>query len=380
MILDEAHVIKNRNTRTFAAVTALREQFEGCLTLTGTPLDNTWEDGYALLSLLKGHPITSFKIFQKIFKENKRPLTLSWITSNSSCRGGEARRRVARPLRRNKKDDAAGCAHHIEAQQYAYHPMLVQLKVAHKGLTEYMRQEDTDDAPPSDTDAQALAQVSERCQLLEQGRNSLSRRVKVVLDTIRQHLDVRLDDSFTIADESVWFLDIVAIALMKVIIRSITIHTVANTTIPIPPHHQKDSTCSLQVLAFDVDDGGRNHGRSKQLDESIDEENRSQSSFMTSELRTVPLRSTRWRYKARRTRSTPVSFPPSLEIEALSMWHFTAWTGASGGLGARVCVNHKAHKKLAINMIRFRETKDNSGQVLVSYPKEGLNYDNFLKG
>ncbi|KAJ4029167.1 hypothetical protein NW761_005702 [Fusarium oxysporum] len=70
MILDEAHVIKNRNTRTFAAVTALREQFEGCLTLTGTPLDNTWEDGYALLSLLKGHPITSFKIFQKIFKES----------------------------------------------------------------------------------------------------------------------------------------------------------------------------------------------------------------------------------------------------------------------------------------------------------------------
>ncbi|KAI3582252.1 P-loop containing nucleoside triphosphate hydrolase protein [Fusarium oxysporum f. sp. albedinis] len=70
MILDEAHVIKNRNTRTFAAVTALREQFEGCLTLTGTPLDDTWEDGYALLSLLKGHPITSFKIFQKIFKES----------------------------------------------------------------------------------------------------------------------------------------------------------------------------------------------------------------------------------------------------------------------------------------------------------------------
>jgi hypothetical protein len=101
----------------------------------------------------------------------KRPITLSWITSNSSCRGGEARnhearRRVARPLRRNKKDDAAGCAHLIEAQQYAYHPMLVHLKVAHKGLTEYMRQEDIDDAPPSDTNAQALAQVPEWCQLL----------------------------------------------------------------------------------------------------------------------------------------------------------------------------------------------------------------------
>lgn len=77
MVLDEAHVIKNRNIRTFAAVTALREQFEGYLTLTGTPLDNIWEDGYALLSLLKGHPITSFKIFQKILKKVRgKPLNI----------------------------------------------------------------------------------------------------------------------------------------------------------------------------------------------------------------------------------------------------------------------------------------------------------------
>lgn len=27
--------------------------------MTGTPLDNTWLDTYALLSLLRGHPITS---------------------------------------------------------------------------------------------------------------------------------------------------------------------------------------------------------------------------------------------------------------------------------------------------------------------------------
>jgi hypothetical protein len=34
MILDEAHVIRNRNTRTFAAVTSLHEQFEDCMALT----------------------------------------------------------------------------------------------------------------------------------------------------------------------------------------------------------------------------------------------------------------------------------------------------------------------------------------------------------
>lgn len=69
MIIDEAHIIKNRNTRTFAAAAALGGQFEGCLALTGTPLDNTWEDEYALLSLLKGHPIADFNIFLSTFKE-----------------------------------------------------------------------------------------------------------------------------------------------------------------------------------------------------------------------------------------------------------------------------------------------------------------------
>lgn len=56
MILDDAHTIKNRNTLTFAAITALRGQFEARLALTGTPLYNTWEGGYALPSLLEEHP------------------------------------------------------------------------------------------------------------------------------------------------------------------------------------------------------------------------------------------------------------------------------------------------------------------------------------
>ncbi|EXL58861.1 hypothetical protein FOCG_02290 [Fusarium oxysporum f. sp. radicis-lycopersici 26381] len=105
--------------------------------------------------------------------------------------------------------------------------MLVQLKAAHKGLTEYMRQEDIDDAPPGDTDAQALAQVPEWY------------------------------DSFNIADESVWFLGIVAIALTKVIIRSITIRTVADTTIPTPPHHQKGNpSCTVACPPASQDTDG----------------------------------------------------------------------------------------------------------------------------
>jgi hypothetical protein len=105
--------------------------------------------------------------------------------------------------RHMKKDDAAGWAHLIEAQQYTYHPMLIELKLAHKGLMESVRHEDTDGALPDDANGQALAQVAEWCELLEQGRNSHSRRVKMVLGTVRQQIDTWPNDSFIIVDERV---------------------------------------------------------------------------------------------------------------------------------------------------------------------------------
>ncbi|KAF5619234.1 global transactivator [Fusarium tjaetaba] len=111
-----------------------------------------------------------------------------------------------------------------QAQQHAYHPMLVQLKLTHRGLMEFMRQEDVDDAIPDD---QALEQVAEWCRQLEQGDNSLSSRVEAILDTVRQHLDLYPEDSFVMVDESVWFLDIVAIALRK------AYHPITNTLLTI---------------------------------------------------------------------------------------------------------------------------------------------------
>ncbi|KAF4337505.1 CHD3-type chromatin-remodeling factor PICKLE [Fusarium beomiforme] len=57
LILDEAHTIKNRESRTYHSISTLRCNFDGCLMITGTPLDNKWDDGYALLSMLNGHPI-----------------------------------------------------------------------------------------------------------------------------------------------------------------------------------------------------------------------------------------------------------------------------------------------------------------------------------
>lgn len=126
--------------------------------------------------------------------------------------------------RRNKTDDAASWPYLIEAQQHAYHPMLVQLKLAHRGLMKSMRQKDVDDAIPDEIDDQALKQVAEWRRQLEQGDNSLSRRVEAILDTMQQHLDLHLHDSFILVDESVWFFDIVAIALKK------TYHSVTHDT------------------------------------------------------------------------------------------------------------------------------------------------------
>lgn len=54
IVLDEAHKIKNTWSRAYAAVQAIRPFYQACIMMTGTPLDNTWKDAYALLSLLDG--------------------------------------------------------------------------------------------------------------------------------------------------------------------------------------------------------------------------------------------------------------------------------------------------------------------------------------
>ncbi|KAF4499407.1 global transactivator [Fusarium agapanthi] len=215
------------------------------------------EDGYARPSLLEGHPITDFIILQKTFKElgemahrhhTGKHLTrclqmldaASFLNTISTLQdrlphrtGIVLRFALASDDRRKSEEESwntvnlcfgEGWSHLIEGQQGAYHPMLVQLKLAHKGLMKSMRQEDIGDAIPDDADAQALAQVAGWCQHLEQGDHSLSRRVQAILDIVRQHLDFRPDGSFIIVDESVWFLDIVAIALKK------TYHPVGHDT------------------------------------------------------------------------------------------------------------------------------------------------------
>ncbi|KAF5974598.1 global transactivator [Fusarium bulbicola] len=197
---------KNRNTRTFVAVTALRGQSEGCLALKGTPLDNTWEDAYALPSLLEGHLITDFNTLQKTFKELGQMAPLHHT--------GKHMTRYIQML------DAASFSNPISTlQDRPPHRTSIVLRFAlasdGRRKTPRSKKEDIDDAIPDNADAQPLAHAAEWCQHLEQGDNSLSRRVQTILDIVRRRLDFRPDDSFIVVDESLWFLDIVTIAPEK---------------------------------------------------------------------------------------------------------------------------------------------------------------------
>jgi hypothetical protein len=188
---------------------------------------------------------------------------------------------------RGKKDHGTGWLHLIEAQQHAYHPMLVQLKLVYRVLMEYMRQQNVDDAIPDGMVDQALEQVAELCRQLEQGDNSLSRRVETIFDTMQQHLDLRPGDSFINVDESVWFLDIMAIALKKTYhpvandayngcLETVQLHLTIKKVAQATPLHKllasrgtggQGLNMQFANVITDVDPGGRKRGRSKQLNE-----------------------------------------------------------------------------------------------------------------
>lgn len=59
LVLNEANVIKNEKSITFAAISVVRQTCKTCVMLTGTPIDNTWPEIFAFSALLGGHHIKS---------------------------------------------------------------------------------------------------------------------------------------------------------------------------------------------------------------------------------------------------------------------------------------------------------------------------------
>jgi SNF2 family DNA or RNA helicase len=252
LVLDEAHAIKNHQSRTYHAVSALREQFNACLMMTATPLDNSWTDLYALISMLKGHPITSFLVFNAAFRQSldsshtqpeafqkQRFIQLLDATSmqrpQSEISGSyppfNNRKIIRFPLtpedrrlsnesfqlfRKFSRPDSktAGWKHLVTAQQYSYHPMLVELKFERRALERAMRRNEAVDVIEQGDEA-ATDQLVKWRERLEADENWLSPRVQMVLDVVYRHQDRFPDHSFLIVDESVYFLDILAIAFKK---------------------------------------------------------------------------------------------------------------------------------------------------------------------
>jgi SNF2 family DNA or RNA helicase len=71
VIVDEAHYLRNRTSRTWQAVNALPRQF--ILLLTATPVQNSLEDLYNLVTLLKPGHLPSPKEFRQRFINRDRP-------------------------------------------------------------------------------------------------------------------------------------------------------------------------------------------------------------------------------------------------------------------------------------------------------------------
>ncbi|KAF5603649.1 global transactivator [Fusarium pseudocircinatum] len=252
LILDEAHAIKNHQSRTYHAVSALREKFNACLMMTATPLDNSWTDLYALVSMLKGHPITGFLLFNAAFRQSlvpaptrpeglhkqryiqlldavslqrphsaisdsyppfdNRKIIIFSLTPEDRRLSNESFQEFKRISK--SESETAGWKHLAVAHQYSYHPMLAELKSDGLALELAMCGDQAADVIEQG-DEIATDHLIKWRERLEVDENWLSRRVEVVLDVVYQHIDRHPDHSFLIVDESVYFLDILAIAFKK---------------------------------------------------------------------------------------------------------------------------------------------------------------------
>lgn len=284
LVLDEAHIVKNVRSRNYAAITVLRSMFHGCLMLTGTPLDNTWLDAFALLSFLESIPIKTIKQMRQAFvsptaTKRKRKIPegkhflrfcrcmdactlrrpphiyqggLVYITeeviipfdlnddeasqSNFSfkkymelmdlekkvkrrkrSRKGATKtvsKRSAAGRKTTKVEDSAGFGHLMKAQQYANHLRLTQIMSLDK---QAVGQSILYDNPAGDIELNAEEETELKTWRteLEKDRNWKSSRITAIVEIVRMHHELYPDDAFIIMDESVYFLDIVHIAMKQ---------------------------------------------------------------------------------------------------------------------------------------------------------------------
>lgn len=265
LVLDEAQTIKNSGGRTFEIVSVLRDRFDACLMLSGTPLDNTWMDSYALISLLRGHHITSRHVMQALFSEKVNggrsprhkylvrlmqmmdactlrrphsviasllpPLTSTIVNfeldDDDLFYSNEAFKEFKKSLGPEKppgaggasssnsgrtKQKLAGFASLFQAMQQTNHPKLIDIMaIERKSIVKNSIMQDVPDASLALDDDDEEALLAWRTELA-QDRAWRSSRVDTIVDIVNRHRDWRTEDAFVVMDESVFFLDILDIA------------------------------------------------------------------------------------------------------------------------------------------------------------------------
>ena len=274
LALDEAHAVKNHSGRSFAAIKQLRERFLVCIPTTGTPLDNTWADIFALLSMLRDHPFTSMLRMREVFtdgllqpkKKDKRlsvpkrhrlmrlvhllhactisrpaslftrnlpPLHAQVISfdlpKDVKQLSNEAFRGYQLSLGSNVNDAAYGGKSDGQSQRYIKWSALTKATqfAFHPGLPRIMEliRKTTQQNMTSDADMDDLQLLSEEDkkeydgwrEWIQVGDNSRSPRVDVLVDIVNKTRDLHPGDAILVLDESRFFLDILAVAFARMV-------------------------------------------------------------------------------------------------------------------------------------------------------------------
>ncbi|KAL6923087.1 hypothetical protein ACHAPO_001260 [Fusarium lateritium] len=71
LVLDDALAIRNPNSRTYHAISNLRDSFNGCLMMVSV-FNYELYDFYPLVSMLRGHPFTSFLFYKATFLQSSK--------------------------------------------------------------------------------------------------------------------------------------------------------------------------------------------------------------------------------------------------------------------------------------------------------------------
>lgn len=262
LVLDEAHYFKNPKSRAYLVISLIREFFQGCVMLTGTPLDNTWKDIFTMLKQLRDHPIFVPRTMIHAFvmpgtkkEHGSKPVFTHFVRFVQALDAAMLRRpqdtiqallptittdvvqfimqpadlvnsneEFAKYLRwqhmsKGKKakmsaktresEKNAGFGALILATHWTNHPSLRDImRFEREAMKKGM--DSADDLELSTHDQEFLQAWRGG---LAKDQNWRSPRVDIILDTVNRHRDWRPDDAFVIMDESVFFLDILEIAL-----------------------------------------------------------------------------------------------------------------------------------------------------------------------